>query len=154
MGTVLGRFVKVMAFTAVLAVLGPLLIAGAIYFIAGGAHLREDLTYEEHIVPLLGALGKWFFVMFMIGFVAFLIGMSSKTTVPFNDREAFISRLDAAAASVRYKPKARDGDTFIYRPPFFSRLAEKIYVEVGDREATINAPWNLHKKLKKKLTQG
>lgn len=153
MGAVLGRFLKVMAFTAVLAALGPVLIAGAIYFIAGGSHLREDLNYEEHIVPVLGALVKWFLVMFTIGFVMFLIGMSKKITVPFNNREAFIARLDAAARSVRYRPKRREGDRFVYKPPFISPLAEKIHIEVGESAARVRAPWNLTRKLKKNLTQ-
>jgi hypothetical protein len=155
MGAVLGRFLKVMAFTAVLAALGPVLIAGAIYFIAGssGGHLREDLNYEEHIVPVLGALVKWFLVMFTIGFVTFLIGMSTTSTVPFNDREAFIARLDAAAKSVRYRPKMREGNLFVYKPPFISPLAEKIHIEVGESAARVRAPWNLTRKLKKQLTQ-
>ena len=154
MGAVLGRFLKVMTFTAVLAALGPVLIAGAIYFIAGGSsHLREDLNYEEHIVPLLGALVKWFLVMFTIGFVMFLIGMSTTSTVPFDDREAFIARLDAAAKSVRYRPKMREGNLFVYKPPFISPLAEKIHIEVGESAARVRAPWNLTRKLKKNLTQ-
>ena len=154
MGTVLGRFVKVMTFTAVLAVLGPVLIVAGIYFLAGGSHLREDLSYEEHVVPVIGALVKWFAVMLTIGFVLFLFGMPTKFTVPFADRDAFIARLDAAAKSVRYRPKSRDGNSFVYKPPVIQRLAEKIHVEVGAGEATVSAPWNLTGKLKKKLKQG
>ena len=37
MGTVLGRFVKVMTFTLVLALLGPVLIVAVLYLITGSA---------------------------------------------------------------------------------------------------------------------
>ena len=154
MGTVLGRFVKVMTFTAVLAVLGPVLIVAALFFITGKTPRLEDLDYEEQVVPMVGALVKWFAVMLMIGFVLFLFGMPKKFTVPFADRDAFIARLDDAAKSVRYRPKSRDGNTFVYKPPVIQRLAEKIHVEVGANEATVSAPWNLTGKLKKKLKQG
>ncbi|HZB45957.1 MAG TPA: hypothetical protein VE360_11955, partial [Pyrinomonadaceae bacterium] len=86
--------------------------------------------------------------------VLFLFGMSRKFTVPVGDRDAFVARLDDAAKSVRYRPKGRDGDTFVYKPPVVQRLAEKIYIEVGAGEATVSAPWNLSGKLKKKLKQG
>ncbi len=155
MGTVLGRFVKVMTFTAVLAVLGPVLIVAALYFITGGTPDLEDPTTRSNVVGLvIGALVKWFAVMLMIGFVLFLFGMSRKFTVPFADRDAFIARLDDAAKSVRYRPKSRDGDRLVYKPPVIQRLAEKIHVEVGANEATVSAPWNLSGKLKKKLKQG
>ena len=154
MGTVLGRFVKVMTFTAVLAVLGPVLIVAALFFITGKTPRLEDLNYEEQVVPMIGALVKWFAVMLMIGFVLFLFGMPKKFTVPFADRDAFIARLDDAAKSVRYRPKSRDGDRLVYKPPVIQRLAEKIHVEVGAGEATVSAPWNLSGKLKKKLKQG
>ena len=154
MGTVLGRFVKVMTFTAVLAVLGPVLIVAALFFITGQTPRLEDLDYEEQVVPMIGALVKWFAVMLMIGFVLFLFGMPKKFTVPFADRDAFIARLDDAAKSVRYRPKSRDGDRLVYKPPVIQRLAEKIHVEVGAGEATVSAPWNLSGKLKKKLKQG
>ena len=154
MGSVLGRFVKVMTFTAVLAVLGPVLIVAALYFITGKMPQFDQLNYEEEVVPMIGALVKWFAVMLMIGFVLFLFGMPSKFTVPFADRDAFVARLDDAAKSVRYRPKSRDGDRFVYKPPVIQRLAEKIHVEVGAGEATVSAPWNLTGKLKKKLKQG
>jgi len=154
MGTVLGRFVKVMTFTAVLAVLGPVLIVAALYFMTGKTPQFESLNYEEQVVPLVGALVKWFAVMLMIVFVLFLFGMPTKFTVPFADRDAFIARLDDAAKSVRYRPKSRDGDTFVYKPPVIQRLAEKIHVEVGPGEATVSAPRNLSGKLKKKLNAG
>ena len=154
MGTVLGRFVKVMTFTVVLALLGPVLIVAALYFITGKMPQFDQLNYEEEVVPIIGALVKWFAVMLMIGFVLFLFGMPSKFTVPFADRDAFVARLDDAAKSVRYRPKSRDGNTFVYKPPVIQRLAEKIYVEVGAGEATVSAPWNLSGKLKKKLKQG
>ena len=151
MGTVLGRFVKVMTFTAVLAVLGPVLIVAALFFITGKTPRLEDLNYEEQVVPMIGALVKWFAVMLMIGFVLFLFGMQRKFTVPFADRDAFIARLDDAAKSVRYRPQSRDGNSFVYKPPVIQRLAEKIHVEVGADEATVSAPWSLSGKLKKKL---
>jgi hypothetical protein len=154
MGTVLGRFVKVMTFTAVLAVLGPVLIVAALFFITGKTPRLEDLDYEEQVVPMVGALVKWFAVMLMIGFVLFLFGMQRKFTVPFADRDAFIARLDDAAKSVRYRPKSRDGNTFVYKPPVIQRLAEKIHVEVGADAATVSAPWSLSGKLRKKLKQG
>jgi hypothetical protein len=153
MGTVLGRFVKVMTVTAVLALLGPVLIVGALYFITGKTPQLSELSYEEQVMPLAGALAKWFGVMLMIGFVLFLFGMSRKFTVPVGDRDAFVARLDDAAKSVRYRPKSRDGNTFVYKPPVIQRLAEKIHVEVGPTEATVSAPWNLSGKLRKRLTQ-
>lgn len=154
MGAVLGRFVKVMTFTAVLAVLGPVLIVAALYFMTGKTPRLENLNYEEQVVPMIGALGKWFAVMLFIGFVMFLIGMPKKFTVAFADRDAFVARLDDAAKSVRYRPKSRDGNTFVYKPPVVQRLAEKIRVEVGATEATVSAPLNLSGKLRKKLVQG
>ncbi len=152
MGTVLGRFVKVMTFTLVLALLGPVLIVAALYFITGSTPDLGKATGEQ-LQGLVQALGAWFGMMLLIGFVMTLIGMSRKFTVPFADRETFVARLDDAARSVRYRPKSRDGDRFVYKPPIIQRLAEKIYVEVGPTEATVSAPWNLSGKLKKKLKE-
>ena len=153
MGAVLGRFVKVMTFTVVLALLGPVLIVAALYFVSGKTPRFEQLNYEEQVVPLVGALAKWFAVMLMVGFVMFLIGLPKKFAVAFADRDAFIARLDDAAKSVRYRPKSRDGNSFVYKPPVIQRLAEKIHVEVGATEATVSAPWNLSGKLRKKLKE-
>ncbi|HEX6622220.1 MAG TPA: hypothetical protein VF064_00815 [Pyrinomonadaceae bacterium] len=153
MGTVLGRFVKVLTFTAVLAVLGPVLIVAALYFITGSTPNLEGASAEQ-LAGLVKALGVWFGVMLLIGFVLAIIGMSRKFTVPFSDRDAFIARLDDAAKSVRYRPQSRDGDRLVYKPPFIQRLAEKIHVEVGANEATVNAPLNLSGKLRKKLREG
>jgi hypothetical protein len=150
MGTVLGRFVKVMTLTAVLAVLGPVLIVAALYFITGSTPNLEGAGGEQ-LAGLVKALGMWFGVMLLIGFVLSFTGMSRKFTVPFSDRDAFIARLDDAAKSVRYRPQSRDGDRFVYKPPVIQRLAEKIHVEVGANEATVSAPLNLSGKLKKKL---
>jgi hypothetical protein len=152
MGTVLGRFVKVMTFTAVLAALGPVLIVAALFFITGSTPDLEGASGEQ-LAGLVKALGMWFGMMLLIGFVLAIIGMSRKFTVPFSDRDAFIARLDDAAKSVRYRPKSRDGNSFVYKPPIIQRLAEKIHVEVGAGEATVSAPWSLSGKLKKKLKQ-
>ena len=153
MGTVLGRFVKVMTFTAVLAVLGPVLIVAALYFITGSTPNLEGAGGEQ-LAGLVKALGMWLGVMLLIGFVLSVTGMSRKFTVPFSDRDAFIARLDDAAKSVRYRPQSRDGDRLVYKPPVIQRLAEKIHVEVGANEATVSAPLNLSGKLKKKLKHG
>lgn len=153
MGSVLGRFVKVMTFTVVLALLGPVLIVAALFFISGSWPRFGEINAEQ-FAGLVRALGMWFGVMLMIGFVLFLFGMSKKFTVPVTDRDAFVARLDDAAKSVRYRPKSRDGNTFVYKPPVIQRLAEKIHVEVGPTEATVSAPLNLSGKLRKKLTQG
>lgn len=150
MGTALGRFVKVMVFAAFLAVLGPVLIVAALYFITGSTPDFGKINAEQ-FAGLVRALGAWFAVMLFIGFVVFLLGLSRKFTVPVDDREAFIARLDDAARSVRYRPQKRDGDRFVYKPPVVQRLAEKIHIEVGADEATVHAPWNLSGKLRKKL---
>src|SRR5918993_116354 len=115
MGTVLGRFLKVMTFTAVLAVLGPVLIVAALYFITGKMPQFDQLNYEEEVVPIIGALVKWFAVMLMIGFVLFLFGSPKKFTVPSPNRNAFIARLHDAAKSARSRPKSRDGDRLVYK---------------------------------------
>ena len=150
MGTVLGRFVKVMTFTAVVALLGPVLIVAVLYLITGNLPNFREVSNEQ-LAGLVKALGMWFGVMLMIGFVLAVTGMSRKFTVPFDDRDAFVARMDEAARSVRYRPKSREGDSIVYKPPVIQRLAEKIHVEVGANEATVSAPLNLSGKLKKKL---
>ena len=151
MNAVLVRFFKVMLFAGVLAVVGPVLTFALIMIISPGAHLRSDLSQEEFARTLSGALAIWFGVMFLVGFVSFVAGLPRKFTVRFDDREAFLARLDAAARSVRYRPRGSQGERLVYRPPFYALLAEKIVAAVGEREAEISAPQGLRRKLEKKL---
>ncbi|HYY94356.1 MAG TPA: hypothetical protein VE713_07545 [Pyrinomonadaceae bacterium] len=150
---VLFRFVKVMLFTAVLAVVGVAAFAVFMYVSSGG-HLRADVSQQEFASTLAGAIGMWFGVMFFVGFIAFVAGLPKKFIVGFGDREEFVSRMDAAARGVRYRPRGREGDLLTYRPPALSVLAEKITVELGRSEAVISAPGGLKKKLLKKLAAG
>ena len=147
---VLIRFLKVMLFTAVLAVLGAVAFAAFMYF-GSGAHLRADVSQEELARALSGAFALWFGVMFFVGFIAFVAGLPKRFTVGFGDREEFVGRMDAAARGVRYRPRGREGDRLIYKPPALSVLAEKITVELGPGDATVSAPAGLRKKLLKKL---
>jgi hypothetical protein len=151
---VLVRFVKVMLFTAVLAVLGALVAAGVFMYLSPGAHLRADVSQEEFARTLAGAVGLWFGVMSFVGFIAFVAGLPKKFTVGYRDREEFVGRMDAAARGVRYRPRGREGDRLTYRPPFYAPLAEKITVELGESAATVSAPHGLRKKLEKKLAAG
>ena len=132
---VLLRFVKVMLFTMVLAVVG-VGVAFAV-FMYSGAHLRADVSQEEFARTLSGAFALWFGVMFFVGFIAFVAGLPKRFTVGFGDREEFVGRMDAAARSVRYRPRGREGDRLTYKPPTLSLLAEKITVELGRGEATV-----------------
>ena len=149
----LSRFVKIMLFTGVLAVLGPLLIAAVLFYLSPNAQLRADLKQEEY-VALGRALGAWFGVMFFAGFISVIAGLPKTFTVPFRDRASFIGGLDRAVAGVRYKPKGREGDRFVYGPSLLAGLlSEKIYVEVGPDAAQVNAPRAVSKKLEKKLRE-
>ena len=148
---VLMRFVKVMLFTTVLAVVGLALMFGAFMYLSPGAHLRSDVSQEEFARTLAGAFALWFGVMFFLGFIVFVAGLPKRFTVGLGDRDEFVGRMDAAARSVRYRPRGREGDRLTYRPPFYTPLAEKITVELGEGEATISAPHGLRKKLEKKL---
>lgn len=148
---VLARFVKVMLFTTFLAVLGLALAFVAFMYLSPGAHLRSDVSQGELARTLSGALAVWFGVMFFVGFIAFVAGLPKRFTVALGERESFIERMDAAARSVRYRPRGRVGDRLTYGPPFISLLAEKITVELGEGVATISAPHGLRKKLEKKL---
>src|ERR1041385_6617964 len=150
---VLFRFVKVILFTAVLAVVGVGACAVFMYASSGG-HLRAEVSREQFASPLAGAIGMWFGVMFFVGFIAFVAGLPKKFNVGFRDREEFVSRMDAAARGVRYRPRVREGDLLTYRPPAPSLLAEKITGELGRSEAVISAPGGLKKKLLKKLAAG
>jgi hypothetical protein len=149
--SVLLRFVKVMLFTTVLAVVGVVLAFVVFMYLSPGAHLRADVSQEEFARTLSGAFALWFGVMFFVGFIAFVAGLPKRFTVAFGDREEFVGRMDAAARSVRYRPRGREGDLLTYRPPALSLLAEKITVELGRTEATVSAPGGLRKKLLKKL---
>jgi hypothetical protein len=150
----LKRFLKVMLFTGVLALAGPVLIFALIMLLSPDAHLRSDINYDEHVRPLAKALAMWFGLMFFVGFLSFLVGMTKRFTVALGDPETFVARMDAAARAVRYRPQRRDGNQITYKPPFFAFLAEKIRVELGDGSATIIAPRGLRKKLEKKLAAG
>ena len=150
---VLLRFVKVMLFTAVLAVVGVVAFAAFMYF-GSGAHLRADVSQEEFARTLGGAFSLWFGVMFFVGFIAFVAGLPKKFTVGFGSREEFVGRMDEAARAVRYRPHGREGDRLTYKPPALSLLAEKMTVELGRGEATVSAPGGLRKKLLKKLAAG
>ena|SRR5437588_5063594 len=151
MNAVLVRFFKVMLFAGVLAVVGPVLTFVVLMYMSPGAHLRSDLSQEELVRTLSGAFAIWFGVMFLVGFVSFVAGLPKKFIVRFDDREAFLARLDAAARSVRYRLRGREGERIVYKPPFYSLLAEKIVAAVGEREAEISAPQGLRRKLEKKL---
>jgi hypothetical protein len=151
---VLMRFLKVMLLTGVLALLGPVLIYVLIMLLSPGSRLRSDINYEEHVRPLAGALGMWFGMMFFVGFISFVAGLPRRFTVATGDREGFVERMNAAARSVRYRPQIREGNSLIYKPPFYSFLAEKITVELGEGAATLSAPLGLRKKLEKKLAAG
>ena len=151
MNAVLVRFFKVMLFAGVLAVAGPVLTFVVLMLMSPGARLRSDVSQEELARTLSGALAIWFGVMFLVGFVSFVAGLPRKFTVRFDDREAFLARLDAAARSVRYRPRGSQGERLVYGPPFYALLAEKIVVAVGEREAEISAPQGLRRKLEKKL---
>ena len=148
---VLARFVKIMLFTAFLAVLGPVLIFAVIMLASPGAHLSADVSREEFAGKLSSAFAMWFGAMFFIGFISFVAGLPKRFSVRFDDRDAFLARLDAAARSVRYRPRGSDGERLIFKPPFYALLAEKITAAVGEREAEISAPQGLRKKLEKKL---
>ena len=52
---VLARFVKIMLFTAFLAVLGPVLIFAVIMLASPGAHLSADVSREEDVKNLVAA---------------------------------------------------------------------------------------------------
>jgi hypothetical protein len=151
---ILTRFLKVMLLTGVLALLGPVLIYALIMLLSPGSHLRSDISYDEHVRPLIGALGMWFGLMFFVGFISFAAGLPRRFTVATGNRESFVERIDAAARSVRYRPQIRDGNRLIYKPPFYSFLAEKITVELGEGVATLSAPLGFRKKLEKKLAAG
>ena len=153
MNAVLVRFFKVMLFAGVLAVVGPVLIFTVLYLTSPGklSLHPESEEFEMNIARLGGSLAVWFGVMFLVGFVSFVAGLPRKFTVRFDDREAFLARLDAAARSVRYRPRGSQGERLVYGPPFYALLAEKIVVAVGEREAEISAPQGLRRKLEKKL---
>jgi hypothetical protein len=138
-----------MAFVTFLAVLGPVLIVLVIMLMSPGAHLNA--SRDELVRSLAGALALWFGVMFLAGFVSFVTGLPRKFTVPFDDRDAFLARLDDAARSVRYRPRGGDGGRLIYKPPIYAPLAEKMTATVGAREAEISAPFGLRRKLEKRL---
>ena len=151
---ILARFVKVMLFTTLLAVVGLALAFVAFMYLSPGAHLRSDISQEEFVRTLSGALAVWFGVMFFVGFIAFVAGLPKRFTVGFGDRDEFVGRMDAAARSVRYRPRGREGNRLSYKPPFYALLAEKITVELGEGAATVSAPHGLRKKLEKKLAEG
>src|SRR5438270_549410 len=152
--SVLLRFVKVMLFTTVLAVVGVVIAFVVFMYLSPGANLRADVRQEAFARTLSGAFALWFGVMFFVGFVAFVAGLPKRFTVGFGDREEFVGRMDAAARSVRYRPRGREGDRLTYKPPFYALLAEKITVELGEGAATVSAPHGLRKKLEKKLAEG
>ena len=151
MNAVLVRFFKVMLLVVALAVAGPVLTLASIMLVSPGARLSSGVSQEELARTLSGAFAIWFGVMFLVGFVSFVAGLPRKFTVRFDDREAFLARLDAAARSVRYRPRGGIGGRLVYRPPFYAMLAEKIVAAVGEREAEISAPQGLRRKLEKKL---
>ncbi|HST51685.1 MAG TPA: hypothetical protein VLJ61_06695 [Pyrinomonadaceae bacterium] len=66
---ILARFVKIMIFTAFLAVLGPVLIFAVIMLASPGAHLSADVSREELVSKLSSAFAIWFGAMFFIGFI-------------------------------------------------------------------------------------
>lgn len=144
-----------MLFTFVLAVLGPVLIFAAIMLLNSGAHLRPDVSGDELGRTLGGAFAMWFGVMFFVGFIAFVSGLPKKFTVAFSGgRDAFRERMDAAARSVRYRPRDAEGHRLVYKPPFYSFLAERITADIGETTAEVSAPAGLRKKLEKRLAPG
>ena len=151
MNAVLVRFFKVMLLVVVLAVAGPVLTFVVLMLMSPGARLSSGVSQEELARTLSGAFAIWFGVMFFVGFLSFIAGLPRKFTVRFDDREAFLARLDAAARSVRYRPRTPQGERVVYKPPVYALLAEKIFAAVGEREAEISAPQGLRRKLEKKL---
>jgi hypothetical protein len=147
------RFVKIMLTTAVLSVLGVVFIVVALFYLNPNAR-PQDLNYAEHAGPISQAVGSWFGVMFLIGFISVVAGLPKTFTVAFQDRESFIPKLKAAIASVRYRPKSESENDFVFKPPIIGGpLAEKIYVRLDGNVANVSAPRGLAKKLESKLVQ-
>ena len=138
-----------MLFTIVLGAVIPALAVAALLYLSPGMHLRSDVSQEEFVRTVSGATALWFGAVFFMGFLAFVAGLPKRFTVGFRSRDEFVGRMDAAARSVRYRPRGREGDRLTYKPPFYAPLAEKIMVELGESAATVSAPHGLRKKQEK-----
>ena len=88
----------------------------------------------------------------LFGFVMAFFMKAVTTSVTFQDKKVFLSRLNVALAEIGYYPQSQTESFFTYKPSFQAGLlAGKISVQIENSSATIVGPNTYIKKLQKRL---
>lgn len=134
-----GTFVMVAAITAL-----PFALLWSLLF-----SLTMGLEFGQVL-----CVGIWGGIAFglLFGFVTAFFLKAVTTSVTFQDKKAFLSRLNVALAEIGYHPQSQIESFLTYKPSFQAGLlAGKISVQVEYSSATIVGPNIYIKKLQKRL---
>ncbi len=99
-------------------------------------------------------VGIWGGVAFglLFGFVMAFLMKAVTTSVTFQEKKAFLSRLNVALAEIDYHPQSQTESFLTYKPSFQAGLlVGKISVQIENGSATIVGPNTYIKKLQKRL---
>jgi hypothetical protein len=144
----LTRFLKIYLFALVLSAIG-----GFVFYllIIKGNQLREGVSYDEFVSTVKLAVGIWVGFITFISFLLAVMGMRRAVSVPVQDRNGFLHRINSAVTSLRYRPHTQTDNLLVYKPPALQVFAEKITVELQPGGAIITAPRMLLRKIQEKL---
>ncbi len=107
-------------------------------------------SFLEILVPAGAGYGLMMGI-FMTAFMAITFRAGS-VTIPFQDREAFLSRLSGQLQKLRYRTLEATETALVYEPKALLRLeGTRIRVALGPDEATVTGPWMNVNALKKRL---
>ena len=101
-------------------------------------------------------VGIWGGIAFglLFGFVMAFFMKAVTISVTYQDKEAFLARLNAALAEIGYHPQSQTESFMIYKPSSRAGfLAGKISVQIEDGSCTIVAPGTCIKILQKWLKE-
>ncbi len=99
-------------------------------------------------------VGIWGGIAFglLFGFVMAFFVKAVTISVAFQDKEAFLQRLNVALAELGYHPQSQTKTFLTYKPSFQAGLlAGKISVQIEQSSATIVGPSTYLKKLQKRI---
>ncbi|HWS99077.1 MAG TPA: hypothetical protein VN256_02320 [Pyrinomonadaceae bacterium] len=144
----LTRFLKIFLFALVLSALG-----GFVFYllVIKGSQLSPDVTHDEYVSTIQKAIAGWVGFMMVLSSVLAMVGMRQTVSVPVQDPNSFLYRINSAVASLRYRPPTQTGNLLVYKPPAVQFLGEKITVELRPGGALITAPRPLLRKIQEKL---
>jgi len=100
------------------------------------------------------SVGVWGGIAFglLFGFVMAFFMKAVTISVPFQDKEAFLSKLNIALAEIGYHPESQTEGFLTYKPSFQAGLlAGKISIQIEQTSAKVVGPSTYVQKLQKRI---